>query len=454
MLSQIRVAVNPFRTKRFWFLFIVVSLFVHGHSQASSPSEGKTADGLLIPACLIGLDWEKGPAYAIVVEKASQTLRVYEWNNGFTLKDQLPCSTGEAAGKKEKAGDSKTPEGVYFFTKAFEKRYLSATYGNGAFVMDYPNLLDRQENRKGHNIWLHGTNKRLKPRDSNGCVAVENGNIDILARYIRLNRTPIIVRKKLHMVTPDNLAADRKKLAALLKGWKKAFISGDQDAYNSYYIEPLQDKKQLWESWNPVRESWENAGMPFHMTMKDVTVARGNPCVVALFDQHLELGPHVMKVGTKKVFWEPHGDTWKIVGEEYQPGTFDGQDGQPMTMAVLRLDRLRKDFKTVAELIAEWADAWSAKDIDRYRACYADDFYNRRMGLKSWIRYKEKLNKRYNWIKVAVEDLEISQNSDRSTATFLQKYRSSGNNSVGVKRLRLKRVGGLWKIYRETWQKI
>ena len=454
MSSQIRVAVNPFRTKRFSFLFIIVALFVYGHSHGGNPSEGRTADGRLVPACLIGLNWEKGPAHAIVVEKASQTLRVYEWNNGFTLKHTFPCSTGEASGKKEKAGDSKTPEGVYFFTKAFEKRYLSATYGNGAFVMDYPNLLDRMENREGYNIWLHGTNKRLKPRDSNGCVAVENGNIDVLARYIRLNRTPIIVRKKLRMVTPESLEADRQKLAALLQGWKKAFISGDQEAYGAYYMEPLQDKKQLWASWHPIRESWKNADMPFQMTMKDVTVARGNPCVVALFDQYLELGPHVMKVGTKKVFLESHEDTWKIVGEEFQPGTFDAQQGQPLTMAILRLDSLRKDFKTVAELVAEWADAWSAKDIDRYRACYADDFYNRRMGLKAWVRYKENLNKRYDWIKVSVEDLEISQDSDRSTATFLQKYRSSGNDSVGIKRLRLKRVGGLWKIYRETWQKI
>jgi murein L,D-transpeptidase YafK len=454
MSSQTRVAVHPLRARRFWFLFVFVFLFVYGLSYASSPPEGSTADGGLVPACLIGLNWEKRPAHAIVVEKASQTLRVYEWDNGFALIQTFPCSTGEAPGKKEKAGDGKTPEGVYFFTKAFEKRYLSATYGNGAFVMDYPNLLDRMEKREGYNIWLHGTNKKLKPRDSNGCVAVENGNIDILAQYIRLNRTPIIVKKKLQMVTPERLAADRQKLTAVLEGWKKAFISGNQGAYSSYYMKPMQGQKQLWTSWNPVRQSWQKADMPFQMTMKDVTVARGNPCVVALFDQYLELGPHTMKVGTKKIFLESHGDTWKIVGEEFQPGTFDEKQGQPMTTAVLQLDRLRKDYKTVAELVAEWADAWSAKDIDRYRACYADDFYNRRKDLKAWIRYKESLNKRYAWIKVSVEDLEISQNADRSTATFLQKYRSSGNESIGIKRLRLKRVGGLWKIYRETWQKI
>ncbi|MBW2108999.1 MAG: hypothetical protein JRI36_10090, partial [Deltaproteobacteria bacterium] len=41
----------------------------------------------LVPACLLGLDWERGPACALVVEKTSQTISVYEWNKGgITLK--------------------------------------------------------------------------------------------------------------------------------------------------------------------------------------------------------------------------------------------------------------------------------------------------------------------------------------------------------------------------------
>lgn len=454
MFFEIGSFVMSFRLKPLLLLFCFVFLLVHRQGWGYDSDHVEASDKSLIPACLIGLNWEEGPAYAIVVEKASQTLRVYEWNNGFTLKHQFPCSTGEAHGKKEKTGDRKTPEGVYFFTKAFEKRYLSATYGNGAFVMDYPNLLDQLENRHGHNIWLHGTNKPLKPRDSNGCIAVENGNIDILARYIRLNRTPIIIRKKLNMVPPDILDADKKRLTALLQGWKEAFESGDKDVFASFYKPAAEKHGEPWQTWNRMRKSWEDARIPFQMTLKNVTLARGNPCVVALFDEYAELGSHVTKVGTKKVFLEPDEDSWKIVGEEYQPGTFDGEGAEPTTVALLRLDRIQKEFKTVAELVAEWADAWSEKDIDRYQACYADDFYTRKMNKKGWIRYKAQLNERYVWIKVTIEDLEIAQDSDRSTATFLQKYRSSGNHSVGIKRLSLKRVGGLWKIYRETWQKI
>jgi len=115
---------------------------------------------------------------------------------------------------------------------------------------------------------------------------------------------------------------------------------------------------------------------------------------------------------------------------------------------------LRNKDKTVAELITEWVDAWRTKDIERYRACYADDFYAQKMNLHAWIRHKASLNKMYKRIEVSIEDLEISEEQDRSTATFLQRYSSNRLDSVGIKRLNLRRVDGLWKIYRETWHKI
>jgi hypothetical protein len=73
------------------------------------------------------------------------------------------------------------------------------------------------------------------------------------------------------------------------------------------------------------------------------------------------------------------------------------------------------------------------------------------MDLSAWIRCKENLNKRYASIHVSIEDLDIRENLDRVTATFVQRYRSSGLKSVGMKTLYLKRVGGAWKIHREMW---
>lgn len=162
--------------------FLIFTLFPLG--LASGASEQHPSLAKLIPDSLISLGSEDGRACAILVEKDSQSLMVYEHKDTFSLKHEFPCSTGEVAGKKQNSGDRKTPEGVYFLTKAFEKRYLSVTYGNRAFVMDYPNLLDRKFGRGGYNIWLHGSNKPIKSRDSNGCVVMANDDLEMLARCI------------------------------------------------------------------------------------------------------------------------------------------------------------------------------------------------------------------------------------------------------------------------------
>jgi hypothetical protein len=116
------------------------------------------------------------------------------------------------------------------------------------------------------------------------------------------------------------------------------------------------------------------------------------------------------------------------------------------------LDQLQRDHKAIADLVDEWADAWSSKDIRQYRACYDPGFQAQGMDLSAWIRYKESLNRRYDSIRIWIEDLRIQQGPERSTVTFLQRYLSSGHQSVGIKCLRLRRIGGTWKIDRETWQ--
>jgi murein L,D-transpeptidase YafK len=421
---------------------------------ASGTSERHTPPAKLIPDSLISLGSEDGPTCAILVEKNSQSLMVYEHKDTFSLKHEFPCSTGEVAGKKQNSGDRKTPEGVYFLTKAFEERYLSPTYGSRAFVMDYPNLLDRRSNRGGYNIWLHGSNKPIKSRDSNGCIVMANDDLETLAQCIELNRTPIIIKQELNMVQAESQLADKERITSFLEDWQTAFVTGDRAKYSAYYSKPSRDLDTLWRVWDRVRTTWQRAQIPFNMRLHDLTLLRDNPCVVALFGQAISVGAHASVVGTKKLFLESDGKTWKIIGEEYQPGDSDRGGNGLLVTALNRLDRLRRDHRAITDLVAEWADAWNSKDIPRYAACYDLDFRAGDMDLRAWIRHKEEQNRRYDSIRVLIEDLKVQQGPEESTVTFLQRYHSSGHQSVGIKRLRLKRIGGTWKIHRETWNTI
>lgn len=421
---------------------------------ASGVSEQHPPLAKRIPDSLISLGSEDGRAYAILVEKESQSLMVYEHKDTFSLKHKFPCSTGEVAGKKRKSGDRKTPEGVYFLTKAFEKKDLSATYGSRAFVMDYPNFLDRKFNRGGNNIWLHGSDKPIKSRDSNGCVVMANDDLERLARCIQLNRTPIIIKQELNMVQAESRLADKNSLTSFLEDWQSAFVTGDRIKYGACYSKPSGDFDALWRVWNRVRITWKRAQIPFDIRLQNLTLVRDNPCVVALFDQSARLGAHLSVVGTKKLFLEKKGKSWKIVGEEYQPGDSGHESNRLLTTALNHLDQRHRDHRAIGDLVAEWADAWSSKDTRQYRACYDLSFRARGMDLSAWMRYKERLNERYDSIRVWVEDLKIQQGPERSTVTFLQRYHSSGYQSVGIKRLRLRRVGGTWKIDREIWHEV
>ena len=421
---------------------------------ASVASDRHLPQVKLIPDSLISLSSDDGQACAILVEKETQCLMVYEYKDTFCLRHKFPCSTGEVAGNKQKSGDRKTPQGIYFFTRACNKRDLSPTYGNRAFVMDYPNLMDRNLKRGGNNIWLHGSNKPIKPRDSNGCVVMNNDDLERLAPYIRLNRTPIIIKQGLDMVPAERQLADKKGLATFLDHWKTAFVTGDRAKYSACYSEPPEDLDTLWRVWDRIRTSWQRARIPFDIKLQNLTLLRGNPCVVALFDQVIHLDRQVSVVGTKKLFLENNGKTWKVVWGVYQTGDSDHGANGPMVNSLNRLDRLRQDHRAIADLVDEWADAWSSKDIRRYQGCYAHDFRARGMGLGAWIRYKDRLNRRYDSIRVWIEDLKIEQGPERSAATFLQRYDSSGHRSVGIKRLRFKRIEGAWKIYRETWHRL
>jgi murein L,D-transpeptidase YafK len=427
---------------------------VSSFALASEASEQDVSQVVLVPDPLVSLGSENGADYAILVEKDTQLLMLYEYKDALSLIHEFNCSTGEVAGRKQKSGDRKTPEGIYFFTKAFEEKDLGPIYGTGAFVMDYPNFLDLKFNRGGHNIWLHGSDKPIKPMDSNGCVVLNNDDLEVLSQYIRLNRTPIIISQELVMVPAEMQLASKNSLVEFLDSWKTAFLEGDWAKFNTFYSELPGGLYTLQKVWDWVRTTWQDEGIPFDIRLQDLALLQGNPCVVALFDQVIHVNHQAKVVGTKKIFLEEDGETWKIVGEMYQPSDPGDQSNEPLVAALSHLGRLPTDHKAITDLIAEWVDAWSSKDIRRYAACYAPDFQAKGMDLEEWISYKKGLNRLYDSIQVEIEDLKIEPGPEQSIATFLQRYDSSGYKAVGVKRLRLKRIGEAWKIYRETWDTI
>ena len=196
------------------------------------------------------LKWpENGSEYAILVEKAGQKVHVLRRDDPFTPIRTFPCSTGENRGPKTRMNDRRTPEGIYFVVKSYEKKDLAPIYGIRAFPLDYPNPIDQKEGRDGYGIWFHGTNKPLKPRDTNGCIVLKNKDINELAGYITLHETPIIISTKMPMADEKVLNREAEEIGRRIEEWRKAWEGKDIDHYMVLYHPTFTTGSKNWRQW-------------------------------------------------------------------------------------------------------------------------------------------------------------------------------------------------------------
>ena len=81
---------------------------------------------------------------AIVIDKSKQKFYLYSSEHGaYNQKFVFPCSTGESSGIKSRAGDKKTPEGIYFITHHNPNSKYHLSLG-----ISYPNAIDAENGLK------------------------------------------------------------------------------------------------------------------------------------------------------------------------------------------------------------------------------------------------------------------------------------------------------------------
>jgi len=111
-----------------------------------------------------------------------------------------------------------------------------------------------------------------------------------------------------------------------------------------------------------------------------------------------------------------------------------------------------QDRTEIKGVITTWQQAWERKDLDRYMACYTDDFTVGGLTKKAWEERKRRLNERYTAITVKVTNLSVELLSPREAlASFDQDYRADTYHDRGKKTMHLVKQGESWKIQGETW---
>lgn len=400
----------------------------------------------------------------LLVEKSSQTLLLYRMASTPVLVETIPCSTGKSSGRKAVAGDQKTPEGVYFFVDKYLEKDLSPIYGVMALPMDYPNLIDQALGRNGSAIWMHGTDKALKPMDSNGCVALENQRLEALSRTISLDQTPIIITETIRYDDGADRGVMTEAVDGLLSRWADVLARGTYHDFLAFYDPEYCPDMDWWNAWRSARSAPVDTGGPFSVDIDHRGIYRDGTVLVVMFRLHLTRGAHRQVVGMRKLYLKNTDDGYRIIGDTQRVLQADGgrhlkTDVPLLVRAVGKIRGQEKKARLalmeneVRRMIDGWLTAWNAGNMDIYGQCYADAFSSGEMDKTAWLERKAYLDSVYTYIRVSISDPVLTFDGDRVHAVFRQNYQSSGYSAIGQKALVLVNEGKTWKILQESWKK-
>lgn len=270
--------------------------------------------------------------HLFVAEKSTHKMHVFANNNGTPkLVRTFDMASGEIPGDKMFQGDKKTPEGIYFMTRFHSGTELvrkygkeGEIYGEGAFVLNYPNTLDYRRGKTGGGIWIHSTNddSRVdKGLVSRGCLVLGKNNKDIreLSKYIELQKTPVIIVQDLHYLTEQTWTVNKKKTLKFLTDWKNAWENENFKNYISHY-HPQEFRDHYRGNYKQFkkykRAVFNNPGKP-QITLNNVSILNFDTYSMVVFEQNYKSNK-INDIGKKVLFLKKDGyNNWKIVAEQW-----------------------------------------------------------------------------------------------------------------------------------------
>ncbi|MCH8246809.1 MAG: L,D-transpeptidase family protein [Bacteroidetes bacterium] len=189
----------------------------------------------------------------LIAETGTATLHRFRYGqDGLEKGDRKRMSVGQNGVGKQRAGDQRTPLGIYFVAEHLDTNKLHEKYGPIAFPLDYPNVWDRANNRTGDGIWIHGVTPNSGPRpvlDTDGCIVVPNEHLLILEVHLTPLQTPVIVTRSIQRASREEIALSRAELMSALKVWSDSYRVGDWHQYLSLYAQEFEYRGMSREEW-------------------------------------------------------------------------------------------------------------------------------------------------------------------------------------------------------------
>ena len=263
--------------------------------------------------------------YLIVAEKDQKNLHLFHYtDNRFALVKSYPCIVGANGFDKKKEGDLATPVGNYFTLRYIPGKNLPKKYGHGAFVLNYPNFLDRKARKDGTGIWLHGhtPGKSLgdpELQNTKGCIAVNNEVLRELTGFLKASGTPVVVVNQLQLTKTSTQRRLAEELNTFIRAWSKAWESGNTKTFMNYYSgDFINGDGMNYQAFKRQKER-VNSGKKF------IRVQIENPAIllsqeakgqIAVFRFTQRYRSNNFESNSRKIFYLKKGQAgWQIIGE-------------------------------------------------------------------------------------------------------------------------------------------
>jgi len=379
--------------------------------------------------------------YVLVADKTHQKIFIINSDAPGTIKivKEYKITTGRRSGDKEHRGDLRTPEGIYYINGRVPDNKLTAKFGPIAFIIDYPNFVDRLQKRNGSNIWIHGRDEAFKDFITEGCISMENSQILGLKKYIDIDQTPVIILDNLSAYSVDqtDYVSATNHWSEFTNGWAQSWDSGDISAYCSYY-----DPKYIDGSGRNLAKFKEyKSGLEKTYKWKPVIIDK---VYVLISDKetHLKFRQRYLSLtfyseGQKQLILIPFKSQWKIMQENFKPSS-----------ARISTEEMIEQF------LKSWENAWEKQGIEAYLAFYDPNFSTGEYDLGGWRKYKSELFQSGKKVSVERSALKV-QSTEKQVwnVSFLQIYQADNYRDAGVKTMTIKGFPGDLKIIKEEWRK-
>ncbi len=243
------------------------------------------------------------------------------------LIDVFDCKTGKNRGDKIEEGDHKTPEGIYYFVEKYNRckivRMVGKTkayeYGEMAFVTNFPNYIDKLNNKNGGGIWLHGTDEpfyETSSLDTRGCVVTTNETIKKINTYIQLRKTPVIIVEELNFFTKTDYESYKKETLGMIESWRSSWEEKRIDDYIKHYSEDFKDRGRSLSQYKNYKANqiFKNVKIN-HIKLDNITLLKYKDSMIAQFIQ--DYSASNMKSKNIKTLYFVKGDnSWEIIAEK------------------------------------------------------------------------------------------------------------------------------------------